>query len=60
MAKASLLQDKERVATDQEARAALKQFFGSLSPSEVRRMYQLFLELQASGAVTLASSANGR
>jgi len=32
------LEDPQRVVTEEEARAALKQFFGSISPTERRRM----------------------
>jgi hypothetical protein len=44
MAKPNALEDAER-ATDEEARKALKQFFGALSPSERRRMWRLFVEM---------------
>lgn len=49
MPKSNPLEGMQTVASDDEARAALKQFFGALSPSERRRMWQLFLEIQRSG-----------
>lgn len=43
MAKLNPVEDKGRVATDEEARAALKEFFGSISKAERSRLARLFL-----------------
>ena len=59
--KTNPLADPERVATDEEAKVLLREFFSSLSPSEVRRMYSYFMEFhgKATGVMKPNAKATG-